>query len=139
LEVEMHDTAPTGGVTSSGPLALIPSGKDVPDAGTNGAEHDRDDERRAEVEVPPAALESGDLRGRVVGDRDEQTEARAGEEAEDVRCGAIHGATLRLSHGDVDPDGEVVDRLRPALCRDSPLDLDEHLRVVLRMLRRRVS
>jgi hypothetical protein len=122
----MQDTAPTGGVTSSVPSTPSASAE----RGARRAADEGVDNDHAKVEVAVAPLERGRLRRGVVGDREQQDEAGAGQEAED---GAAHESTLRLSAGDVDLNGDVVNRLRP-LCVYSSIDLDEHLLGVARMI-----
>jgi hypothetical protein len=122
----MHHTALVGGVTSSVP----PTPFATPEGSAHRASDKGVDDDQAEVEVAVPPLERGSLRGGVVGDREQQDEAGAGQEAED---GAAHESTLRLSAGDVDLNGDVVNRLRP-LCVHSSIDLDEHLLGVARMI-----
>jgi hypothetical protein len=128
----MHDTALVGGVTSSplrpSPLAFT-SQDDGEDTDSSADERERDDRREAQVGV--AALERGNVARGVVGDREQQPDANADDEAP----GPAHGATLRLQSGDVDRNGDVVDRFRRAhVDATTAIDLDEHLLGVVRMV-----
>ncbi len=128
----MHDTAKRGRVTSSASAIA------AEDASGKEADDRRDGHPRQDLagrEVSPAALERGGLRRGVVRDRrdadDERPEASSNERHEGAPA---HRATLRSLAGDVDRNGDVVDRLRPALCELATVDLDEHLLAVVRMV-----
>jgi hypothetical protein len=178
LEVEMHDTASTGGVTSSGAKArreevvaglressrpegrvdvqlgveigdaprelreALPELRDVGRARDRGAGasligHDPLPEARC-LSVKTDGVGTG-VASSLVGSRQTDSPDDGADEAESDADGGrchedTHGATLRLQHGDVDPDGEVVDRLRSTACEFAGLDLDEHLLGVARMV-----
>lgn len=57
-----------------------------------------------------------------------------GGEKQDGDGDSPHGAGVYASSGDVDKDGEVVGRLRPAIADGSAVDAEAQLAAVLRML-----
>lgn len=134
----MERNGPCGRVTKSAGIAAAAnrslSGRERAGEQADKPGGDRDQDHLAEGQVPPAALDHRGLRAGIPGDPEQEADHGAPEKAGD------HAAERIARHGDVDPDGEIVDVLRERLRRqvgpDRSRDIcpDEQADLVLALL-----
>lgn len=124
----MHDTGPNRPVTKSAPRRGHEQAGEHTDSGANPG-------NGAHVQAGAASrgLEER-IAVRVNEGRDDEAEPRPGRGQDADQGPPAQAPGVYASSGDVDRDGEVVGRLRPAIADELAVDAEEHLAAVLRML-----
>jgi hypothetical protein len=138
----MHDTAHLGGVTSS---ALAASRTHVEDGADTGAETEADRRPDAHADGRPVAAAPRELLGERVAVRvqerhDREPDQQAGERTDRATDERPHlRPGVYDSAGDVDANGDVVNRLRRAIAAERPELVDEQLAAVRRLIAKQVA